>query len=132
MADAKDPVPKNIQAQRQSLYPTPPIGTIVIWYEKGVLGEGRGEPAVVRKADGPGRLSLALLCRSRGAVKANVQFKEMPNATNANSRGTHDHGCWGYVEGTAPANEDHAHYRLHSEHLAKREENYVQSQGKRK
>lgn len=121
---AKDAVLENLAKEKANLFPTPPIGRIVLWHEHGSVKPEHAIPAIVTAQEGPGRVSLALLSRSRGAVKSGVKYHEMPDAKNPSVRATYNFGCWTYVDGDKPTKETHADYQLHLSSISEREETY--------
>lgn len=119
-----DKVLENLQKERDQLIPTPPIGRIVLWYERGYVHADHAQPAVVTAVEGPGRVSVCLLAKSRGAIKTGVKYHKIEGATDARVQTTYRFGCWDYVEGEAPSKTTHADFQVHLNSISEREKAY--------
>jgi len=119
-----DKVLENLQSEKDNLIPTPPIGRIVLWYERGYVSPDHAQPAVVTAVEGPGRISVCLLAKSRGAIKTGVKFHKLEGATDSRVQTTYRFGCWNYIEGEAPTKNTHPDYQPHLKSISEREQVY--------
>lgn len=99
------------------LVPTPPIGSMVVWYKNGVVNESDGCPAIVTKCDDVGRVTLTVF-PPMGApqYKASVFWAKHPEIP-ASSKSRPPSGVWDYPEGTRVRRSD---FELHEQYLSRR------------
>ena len=99
------------ESELDNLLPTPPVGTIVVWYERGRVEASAQRAAVVTKQEAPGKLTItvfapnAMQSHKQGVLHVTHSVHEKAhNSVSKNS------GGWDYVEGTKIPE---SHYKIH-------------------
>jgi hypothetical protein len=112
-----DQARKNIERERHSLLPTPPIGMNVQWYKGGDVREIRA--ATVVGIEGPGRVVLNVQYIAQfPETKKGVHHVSSPIHEIMNNPTTVRCGSWDYLPGNSIPK---AHYKVHEEDLDRRE-----------
>lgn len=109
-----------IEADKNRLQPTPPVGEKIVWYMAGV--KENPVAAQVTEIESAGRIKLVVFPKNTfpqhkaGVYHVSAKIHDKPgNPTTRNC------GAWDYVRGEAP-DED---YSLHRAEIEKREQNLL-------
>jgi hypothetical protein len=106
---------EELKQLEQSPYPTPPVGTTVVWFNAARQNPERpfedAVPGIVNRIDGPGRVTLVVFPPfGMPSHKRSSHHVSHPiHLQRANSVSI-DSGSWDYPQGTKPPKE---HYHLH-------------------
>lgn len=109
-----------LEADKQNLQPTPPVGEDVVWYMGG--NSAHPVPAKVTEIESAGRVKLVVFPKNAfpqhkpGVYHLSARIHQKPgNPTTRNC------GAWDYVRGVVPKED----YAIHQAELAKREQNLL-------
>jgi hypothetical protein len=107
-----------VEAEIASPMPTPPVGTMVIWYDRADTRPGGERAAVVTKIEEPGKLTLTIFppnsmpIHKQGCLHiSNPIHERKSNAVSRNS------GAWDYLDFTDIPK---VHYEPHLKRLGKK------------
>lgn len=81
----------------ETLLPTPPIGTIVVWYERNQVRDEFARVGVVMKRESPGQVTLKVFQQGNDRIVSGVQYIEHPAHKNRRHDAVNS-GCWTYGE----------------------------------
>lgn len=116
-----DQLKKSLESAKSSLkspFPTPPVGTNVVWYNRAMVSPENQRAAVVTAVEGAGRLSLTIFGPMEHAThKKGVLFKEDPTHGNRNNMMSQTNGAWGYPDGVRVCK---SHYEAHVAEIQRR------------
>lgn len=85
--------------EMKSLLPTPPIGTTVIWYGRGLVEDENQQAAVVTKIEGIATLTLTIFPPNGIPIhKKGVRFVTHPQHLQKNNPSTVQNGAWDYPD----------------------------------
>ena len=108
-----------LREELKNVLPTPPIGTMVIWYRKAVFDKDNAIAAIVTKVEDCGKISLTAFppagmpnATVRGCLhKSHKIHQKRSNHISQNG------GAWDYPEGVNPPK---AHFNRHKDNLNQR------------
>lgn len=108
-----------LKAMQADPYPTPPVGTILVWFNAAKRDPNRpyedAVAAIVTKVDGPGKLTLAAIPPfGMLSHKRSSHYVGHPiHLQRANSVSI-ESGSWDYPEGARPHKD---HYKMHLDEI---------------
>lgn len=106
---------ESLKAQKESLLPTPPIGTPVQWFARGDMTGTQPIAGVVTKHVRPGVLGLVTFpFRSQPVHCDNVLWCKHPQGQRKHDKNVQRNGTWDYVSKNPPAK---SHYSLHEQQI---------------
>lgn len=101
-----------VEAEIKSPLPTPPVGTLVVWYPRAARAIENQIAGIVTRVEGPGKITLTVF-RPQGVPELNHRgclFVDHPiHEKRANSVSVNS-GSWEYPELVKP---DKSHFDLH-------------------
>lgn len=103
---------KALEEQKKNTLPTPPVGTLIVWYDRAIVEDDRAYAAIVTRVDGPGKITPIIfppasmpIHRKQGSLHVSDPIhQKRGNASSVNC------GAWDYPKGT---NRPKAHSELH-------------------
>ena len=95
--------------------PTPPIGTMVVWYDRAHYTPENQKAAIVTAVEGPGRVGLTIFGpRAHPIHKIGVLHHTHEAHQNRNNVMSQQNGSWSYPDGVKP---DKSHLDLHLDQI---------------
>lgn len=95
-----------------SPFPTPPVGTVVIWYERGIKDAANQRAAIVTRQDGPGKLVLTVFgANAMAQHKTGSLHVSNPVHAMLHNSMSKNNGGWDYCDGYVIPDE---HYEIHN------------------
>lgn len=88
--------------ENEMLYPlpTPPVGTMIVWYDRGQKIDGSQRAAIVTKVEGPGKLQLTVFApNAMPTHKIGSLHISHPVHTKAHNSVSKNNGGWDYRDG---------------------------------
>jgi hypothetical protein len=99
------------ESELASPLPTPPVGTLVVWYDRGVKAADAQRAAIVTKVEGPGKVQLTVFAPNAMPMhkigSLHISHSVHEKAHNSVSKNS---GGWDYRDGEMIPGE---HYDLH-------------------
>lgn len=114
---------EGIETEMKLPMPTPPIGTLVVWYKKADIKLMSQIAGIVTKIEGPGKLSIITFSPNQMAkhVMGSLHVTH-PIHDNRHNAVSQNSGAWDYPDGIAIPK---AHRDLHLESLQKKRDSLV-------
>ena len=115
----------SLDRDMKSPIPTPPVGTMVIWYDRAEVRPGAEIAAMVTAVESPGKLKLVAF-RPQGMPehKRGVLHISDPIHENRHNAVSRHAGGWSYPHGVSVPKD---HYQPHLEVLKARKDSLVKS-----
>jgi hypothetical protein len=111
---------ERVESELKSPYPTPPIGTLVVWYDKGDISSDNQRAAIVTQVEGPGKISVTVFPpRAMPAHKKGVTHVTDPMHEKRHNSVTVMSGAWDYPDHVAAPK---SHLSFHIASLEKKKE----------
>lgn len=110
---------EELKESQKNPYPTPPIGTPIVWYNAGRRDDPESEAAaIVTKVQDAGKICVVVFKPNAMPVhKGGVYFAEHPVHLQRSNPQTVNNGCWDYPKHAKIPKE---HYEFHLAQLNSR------------
>lgn len=103
------------KAKLKNPTPTPPVGTVVVWYDRALVKPENQKAAIVTAVEGPGRLTLTIFGpRAHPIHKIGVLHHTHECHGNRNNVMSQQNGAWAYPDGVKA---DKSHLNLHLDQI---------------
>lgn len=120
---------ESLKARKESLIPTPPIGTHVQWYRGGEVKPEKAVAGIVTKHVRPGVIGIVCFPpRTHIVHQDNVLYHKHPQAQNPGDKNVQRHGVWDYVRKNPPAKSDYAMHEDEIDAQIRRLENRMEDE----
>lgn len=112
----------NLDEQLRELLPTPPVGTLVQWFQRGTIAAENARAAIVTAVEEPGRVKLTILPPAGMPIhKQGVFHASHPIHQQKGNSSTVNNGAWDYRPDDRQ-NRNSSHWNMHRDKLTQRKE----------